>query len=309
VLLVAHLDTVYPIGTAAARPVRRDGDVLLGPGSCDNKSGLLSGLYAMAALESLDLLGQLGGVTLVCGSDEETDMATSGPLLERLATQHTIGLVLEAGRENGDIVSARKGGGHFVLEVHGKAAHAGVEPHKGANAIVALAQQVLALQLLNGMRPGATVNIGVISGGSVSNAVPDYARAEIDARAVAADDVAPLIAAITAIAQQPAVPGTTARLSGGWHAAPMARTSAIAALADLTISCASDLGFALRDAATGGVSYANLLAGAGLPILDGLGPVGGRDHSPDEYILVSSIVPRTALLALLIYRYAETYRS
>ncbi|HEU4327741.1 MAG TPA: M20 family metallopeptidase [Roseiflexaceae bacterium] len=305
VLLAAHLDTVYPVGVAAARPFQRDGDRLIGPATADNKSGLLSGLYAMAALEETGLLGHFDRITMVCGGDEEDDMRSSVALLRELAPQHDLALVLEAGRENGDIVGARKGNGLFVLEVHGHAAHAGVEPWKGANAIVALAQQIVALHLLNGMRPGVTLNVGVVSGGTVTNAVPDYAKALIDVRVTEPEHMEPVGTAIERIAAAPYVPGATTTLSDGWHFPPMARTPPIAALAALADSCAQELGFRVRDAATGGVSYANTLASLGLPVLDGLGPVGGLDHSPDEYILVSSIVPRTALLALLMLRRAE----
>jgi glutamate carboxypeptidase len=305
IMLVAHLDTVYPVGVAAARPFRREGDRLVGPATADNKSGLLSGLYAVAALEDCGLLAPFERVSVVCGGDEEDDMRSSVALLRELAPAYDVALVLEAGRENGDIVGARKGNGHFVLEVFGRAAHAGVEPWKGANAIVALAQQITALHLLNGVRPGVSLNVGVISGGTVSNAVPDYARAVIDVRVVEPEHMEPVGAAIAQIAGAPYVHGVTARLSDGWHFAPMARTPQIAALAALADTCAQELGFRVRDAATGGVSYANTLAGLGLPVLDGLGPVGGLDHSPDEYILVSSIVPRTALLALLMLRRAQ----
>jgi glutamate carboxypeptidase len=305
ILLAAHLDTVYPVGVAAARPVTIDGDVLRGPGSADNKSGLLSGLYAMAALEDLGLLDSIGAISIMCGGDEETDMRTSIALMRELAPQHDIALVLEAGRENGDIVGARKGGGNFVLETFGKAAHAGVEPEKGAHAVLALAHHTIALQALNGMRPGVTVNVGVIQGGAVANAVPDYARATIDTRAVSPNDIEPLIAALHAEAARVVVPGVRAKLSGGWGAPPMARTPQIAALASVASSCADELGFSVSASATGGVSYANYFAQLGLPVLDGLAPVGGLDHSPDEYILISSIVPRTALLALLLLRAAQ----
>lgn len=302
VLLAAHLDTVYPIGVAAERPLRIEGDTLLGPGSADNKSGLLSALYAMAALEDLGLLGAIGAITLLCGGDEETDMRTSLAVMHELAPQHDIALVLEAGRENGDIVGARKGGGNFVLETHGRAAHAGVEPEKGAHAVLALAHHIIALQGLNGMRAGVTVNVGVIAGGSVPNAVPDYAQAVIDTRVVLPEDIAPLIAALHAEAARTIVPQVRAELSGSWGAPPMAYTPAIAALAQLTDACAQELGFRVQAAKTGGVSYANYLADMGLPVLDGLAPIGGLDHSPREYIQISSIVPRTALLALLCTR-------
>jgi len=226
-------------------------------------------------------------------------------VMRELAPQHDIALVLEAGRENGDIVGARKGGGHFELETFGRAAHAGVEPEKGAHAILALAQHIVAIQALNGLRPGATVNVGVIQGGTVPNAVPDYAHATIDARVSQPEDIEPLVAALRAEADRATVPGVRAELSGGWAAPPMAHTAEIAALAALTQICAQELGFEVRAAATGGVSYANHLASLGLPVLDGLGPIGGLDHSPGEYIGISSIVPRTALLALLILRRSQ----
>ncbi len=304
IMLVAHLDTVYPVGVVAERPFRQEGDKLVGPACADNKSGLLSGFYAAAALEELGWL-PFEKISIVCGGDEETDARSSGALLRKLAADHDIALVLEAGRENGDIVSARKGSANFGLSVQGRSAHAGVEPEKGIHAILALAHQTVALQALNGTRPGLTVNVGVVKGGTVSNAVPDSAYAQVDVRITRPEDMQPVEAAIRSIAATPYVPGAVTTVSGGWNYPPMARTPAIETLVTLAKSCANELGFSINDAATGGVSYANLLAGAGLPVLDGLGPVGGLDHSPREFIDLASIVPRTALLALLIGRWAE----
>jgi glutamate carboxypeptidase len=305
VLLAAHLDTVYPVGTAAQRPLRIEGDQVLGPGTCDNKSGLLSGLYAMAALQDLGMLDSFNTIGLLCGGDEETDMRSSVAFIRNILPEYDLALVLEAGRENGDIVSARKTSAHFVLEVTGKEAHAGVEPWKGANAILALSQQICALQTLNGMRPGVTLNVGVVRGGTLSNVVPGSAAAEIDVRVMRGEDMGPVKTAIERIVSHPWVPGTKVRLEGDWRGSPMNRTPAVAALAALAAACGRELGLTVGDAATGGLSYANAIAGAGLPVLDGLGPIGGLDHSPDEYILASSIVPRTALLALLMLRQAQ----
>ncbi|NTW02130.1 MAG: M20 family metallopeptidase [Oscillochloris sp.] len=298
-MLVAHLDTVYPVGIAAERPLRREGNILRGPGSADNKSGLLSGLYAAAALAEL-APECFATLSVVCGGDEETDSRASAAMLKAIAPNYDIALVLEAGRENGDIVSARKGGGMFSLEVAGRAAHAGVEPEKGASAVLALAHQIIALQALNGMRPGTTINVGVITGGSVSNAVPDSAHALVDVRVTRPEDINPVETAIREIAATERIPGTQTHIEGGWGFPPMARTPEILRLAERAKACAIELGFAINDAATGGASYANLLAELGLPVLDGLGPVGGLDHSPREYIEIDSIVPRTALLALLV---------
>jgi glutamate carboxypeptidase len=304
-LLAAHLDTVYPIGTAAARPMVQLDDRLLAPGVADNKSGLLSGLFAMAALEDLGLLASMGTITLFCGADEESDMRTSLPAFSELAPRHDVGLVLEAGRENGDIVEARKTSAHYVLEIEGREAHAGVEPHRGANAILSMANRIVRLQALNEMRPGVTVNVGVVRGGTMPNVVPGYARAEIDVRAIASSDLEPVAEAIQEIVDAADIPHTRATLHGGWKAPPMPSTSEIAALVAVARSCAAELGFELEAASTGGISYANYLAGLGMPVLDGLGPIGGLDHSPSEFILRSSIVPRTALLALLMLRQPE----
>ncbi|MFM2308346.1 MAG: hypothetical protein RLY87_466 [Chloroflexota bacterium] len=302
IILAAHLDTVYPVGTAAERPVRIEGNTLYGPGSADNKSGLLSALYAMAALEDCGAHDTFGCITLICGGDEETDMRVSRLCFAELAPAHDVALVLEAGRENGDIVSARKGGGNFFFDVTGKAAHAGVEPHKGANAIVELAYQMIALHALNGMRPGMTLNVGVTSGGTVSNSVPAEARAKIDVRITDPADRDAVSDAIRAIAATPTIPGTSTVVSGGITTPAMACTPQIAALVTVAKRAADELGFSINDAHTGGMSYANYFAELGLPVLDGLGPVGGNDHSPGEYILVDSIIPRTALLALLMTR-------
>lgn len=302
VLLVAHLDTVYPLGTVGVDVLSRDSDRLLGSGTADNKSGLLSSLYAMDALANLGLVDGLSEVALFCGSDEETDMRFSGPILSQIISSYDLALVMECGRENGDVVAARKGRGHFVLDIAGKSAHAGVEPHRGANAIVALSRQILTLQLLNGSRSGMTVNVGVVSGGTASNVVPDSARAEVDIRISRPEDREIVNSALESLTVTTHVPGTSCRVEGKWIAPPLPRTAEGDRLAALAQSCAHDLGFTVQAAETGGMSYANLLGVLGIPVLDGLGPIGGLDHSPDEYIRVSSIVPRTALLALLVAR-------
>jgi glutamate carboxypeptidase len=263
----------------------------------------------MAALEDEDLLEPFSHVTLFCGGDEETDMESSLSVLREVAPETDAAFVLEAGRENGDIVGARKTSATYVLQVQGHEAHAGVEPHKGANAILALAQKIVALHGLNGMRPGVTVNVGVAAGGTLPNVVPGHAAAQIDVRAERAEDMQPVGDAITAVAAASLVPGTRTTLDGGWKAPPMPETPQTAALARLAAASAAELGFTVRAASTGGISYANHLAGLGIPVLDGFGPIGGLDHSPQEYISVASIVPRTALLALLMLRTAEHGRQ
>jgi glutamate carboxypeptidase len=209
---------------------------------------------------------------------------------------------LESARANGDIVSARKGSGEFHLRVTGRAAHAGVEPEKGANAVVELAHQILALQALNGLAPGVTVNPDVIGGGTVSNVIPAEAWVTVDVRAVDPAGAQAISKVLASLPSRITVSGTRVEILGNFSYPPMARTPAVGFLADLARDSARELGFEINDVATGGASDANVLASLGVPVLDGLGPIGGLDHSPDEYIEADSLIPRAAMVAGLLQR-------
>jgi len=298
-LLLGHLDTVYPAGWPAAHPFEIRGDVALGPGTCDMKAGVLAGLYALDALRATGF-DHYGEIAYLLTSDEEIGAPSSRWLIEREARGRDAVLVLEAGRENGGIVSARKGVAFFTLTTHGRAAHAGVEPEKGRNAILALAHHIVALQALNGVVPNATLNVGVVDGGMRPNVVPEEASAQVDVRAADHAALEAIIAAIRAQAARLTVPETTAELAGGISYPPMEKTPASARLVEWCQEAAREAGFTVRDAVTGGGSDGNTTAALGVPTLDGLGPVGGLDHSPREYIEVASVVPRIAMLAGLI---------
>ncbi len=298
VLLLGHSDTVFPRGTTAQRPVSSQGDKLLGPGTCDMKAGLLAGIYAVEALDAAGFT-DYERLSLLIVSDEEIDARSSIPLIKQVSREFDAVLTLEAARENGDIVTARKGVRSFTAEAFGRAAHSGVEPEKGRNAIVALAYQVIALDKLNDPAHSISLNVGVIEGGHLRNVVPDHASVRFEVRAFTQADLDSMTEAVLAIFQQP-VADVTFSVSYEQASPPMPRTPAIAALEALAVRIAADLGFGLKGASTGGAADAAYAAGEGVPALDGLGPVGGLDHSPDEYILHSSIVPRTALLAQLI---------
>jgi glutamate carboxypeptidase len=298
-LAIAHLDTVFPPGTAGARPFAiRDG-IATGPGVTDMKSGLLTGLYALRALaEAGDF--PFERLVFVANPDEEIGSPVSGPLIRALAREADACLVLECARANGDLVSARKGILDLRMTVTGRAAHAGVEPEKGRSAILEAAHQVQALHALNGRWPGVTLNVGLINGGIRPNVVPESCVLEIDLRATTAGALAAAEDAIAVIAATTTVPDTTVRVEALMRHSPMERLPGTVRLIAHAQALAPVLGFTVRDAATGGAGDANTTAGLGVPTLDGLGPVGGNDHSPAEYLEVDSIVPRTALFAGLL---------
>jgi len=299
--LMGHLDTVYPDGTTEARPMRFEGPKIIGPGVCDMKGGLLVGMYALRALQMANFR-DFAEIAFFFNSDEEIGSPGSRPIYEPIARGVDSALVLESARANGDIVSARKGSGEFNLRVTGKAAHAGVEPEKGANAVVELAHQIIALQELNGFVPGVTVNPGVIGGGTVSNVIPAEAWVIVDVRAKDPAGSEAITQALTSLPTRMTLPGTLAEISGHFSYPPMARTPAVGLLAELARDSARELGFEINDVATGGASDANVLASLGLPVLDGLGPIGGLDHNPDEYIEAESFAPRASMVAGLIQR-------
>ena len=306
VLLIGHMDTVFDPGTAAERPFRIDDDIAYGPGVTDMKSGLLAGLYALKAI-----IGERGGIpferlVFVGNPDEEIGSISSTPLIEALAAEMDVAFVLECARANGDIVSARKGIADYHVTFHGRAAHAGVEPEKGRSAILAAAHAVVDLHALNGRWPTVTVNAGVIGGGTRPNVVPATCEIQVDLRAATADAFEAAAAEIERIVGEPRVADVRAEQRRTAGHPPMEKTDASARLVGTAVEIAGELGFGLRDAATGGASDANTTAALGIPTIDGLGPVGGDDHSVDEWLDVESIVPRTTLLAALIGRIAAS---
>ncbi len=301
-LLIGHMDTVFEAGTAAARPYRAEGDRATGPGVTDMKAGLLAGLAALSALRDC---GTRPSVTFVANPDEEIGSPFSTGHIAALVPEHDVALVLECARANGDFVSARKGIADAEVLVTGRAAHAGIEPEKGRHAILAAARQVERIQALNGRWPDVTANVGVIQGGSRPNVVPAGCRYEVDLRATTGEAFAAAWDELAAIVATPDASGATSELRRTAHHPPMERTPATGRLVELGVAIAAELGFPLADAATGGASDANTTSAAGLPTLDGLGPVGGDDHSADEWLDLASVVPRVTLLASLIDRVGE----
>jgi glutamate carboxypeptidase len=299
IVLLAHLDTVFPHGTAAARPFHVAGDRALGPGTCDMKAGLLAGIYAVEALRDIGF-ERFGRLRLVCTGDEEIGSPSSKPFIERMAEGADAVFVLEAARENGDIVGQRRGGGFFRLEVKGRSAHAGVEPQKGRSAALTLSRQVVALHALTDLDRGRTVNVGTMQAGIRPNVVPDYAVAEVDLRANTIPDMDELLTGAATTLERAALDGTSYAWEAVQFRPPWGRNAGTERLATRARALAQALGFDVRAVATGGMSDGNITAACGVPTLDGLGPIGGLDHGPLEYVEIASIVPRTALLAGLI---------
>jgi glutamate carboxypeptidase len=265
------------------------------------KGGLLLGFFAVEVLQEAGF-GGFGSLTYVCNPDEEIGSPWSREVIRAEAGRADVGFVLEGARENGDVVSARKGVSDFRIGIHGRAAHAGVEPDRGRSAILEAAHKTVALHELNGRWPGVTVNVGVVHGGTRTNVVADRCTIEVDVRSPSEETLAAAEAEVERIARTHTVADVAAEISGGaWHR-PMEKSPATARLAALATDVANELGFDLRDAATGGASDANTISAAGVPTLDGLGPVGGDDHGPKEWLDLASVVPRMSLLSGLLSR-------
>jgi glutamate carboxypeptidase len=304
-LLIGHMDTVFDPGTAAARPFRVADGVAHGPGVSDMKGGLLTGLYAVRTLTRISDEFPFERLWFVANPDEEIGSPTSTPIIRELATGVDAAFVFECARANGDIVSSRKGIVDARIVIHGRAAHAGVEPEKGRSAILAAAHLVPALHALTGRWPGVTCNVGVIHAGTRPNVVAEEARLEVDLRAVRGEDLDAAQAAVRDLIAAPAVPDVTMDMETMATWRPMEKLERSGRLVETAVAIAARLGFPLRDAATGGASDANTTSGLGVPSLDGLGPIGGNDHAPGEYLELGSIVPRTTLAAALLLAVAR----
>jgi glutamate carboxypeptidase len=302
ILLFAHLDTVFPEGTAAARPYREEDGRAYGPGVCDDKGGVLAGLHAAQVLVESGW-SDFGEIVIALTPDEEVGSPASGAILTALARGMDAALCLECARENGDLVSARKGVADVRIELRGRAAHAGVEPERGRNAAVEAAHLLLDLQAMNGARAGLTVNIGALSAGDRPNVVPAAALLSGEVRATTLADLEWALSAIEARAASTVVEGVSA-VAERRAVCPPLEPAATAELLAAAAAVGDELGIAIAGAATGGVSDANFVVAAGTPVLDGLGPIGGDDHAESEWLDLASVADRVALLAGIVVRVA-----
>ncbi|MFJ2497526.1 M20 family metallopeptidase [Streptomyces sp. NPDC087539] len=291
VLLLGHFDTVWPVGSLATHPFEVAGGRLTGPGCFDMKAGVAQLFHALSVLDDLD------GVSVLLTGDEEIGAPTSRSLIEAEARRTRAVLVLEAS-EGGALKTARKGISGYELTVAGRAAHAGLEPHKGVNTTIELAHQVLALSALADPAAGTTVTPTVAASGTTRNTVPDAARLMVDVRVATAAEQDRVDRAVHGL--RPVLDGASLTFSGGPDRPPLP-TSASAGLFALARGLYAELGLGtLRGVAVGGGSDGNLTAGAGTPTLDGLGAVGGGAHADDEHVIIAELPRRAALVASLV---------
>jgi glutamate carboxypeptidase len=298
IMVLGHLDTVYPLGTLAKTPFRVAGGRAWGPGTFDMKAGLVMALHAVDALRAANIHPRKRLVFLWT-SDEEIGSGSSRKLIEREARRSEAVLVLEPSLGSGGrLKTSRKGVGSAELIVTGRAAHAGINPQDGVNAVHELALQIEQLMKMNDPRHGLTVQATVISGGTVSNVVPDHARAEVDLRFTRVADAPLLNRKLHSL--RPILKGAKLEVRGGVNRPPLERTPAVSALFQRAQSLMRECGLALREAATGGGSDGNFTSAIGAPTLDGLGAVGDGAHTPHEHVVIRKLPERAALLAGLL---------
>lgn len=297
ILLLGHLDTVYPIGTISKMPFRVARGRVWGPGVLDMKSGIALMLQVIEAM-----LAWFGGklprpVIVFLVSDEEVGSYSSRAITEKLARESAAVLVLEPAHGQA-VKTSRKGVGAFELRVKGKASHSGLDFEKGQSAVLELAHQILQISKLTDLQAGTTLNVGTISGGTRVNVIAAEARAAIDVRVARKQDAQEIKRRLHAL--KPLNPNCKIEIAGGMNRPPMERTAGVAALYAKAAEVAHGLGWQLEEAAVGGGSDGNFTAALGIPTLDGLGAVGEGAHAKHESILISELPRRAALLAGLI---------
>jgi glutamate carboxypeptidase len=291
VLLLGHLDTVWPMGTLAKMPWREADGKIFGPGVLDMKVGVVMALEAIAAVQAI---GMDRPVTLLLNSDEEVGSPVSRAITERAAKECAAVFVMEPAQGLA-YKTARKGVGHFDLRVEGVGSHAGVDFERGHSAVLEMARLVQRVSAMTDLKRGLTVNAGVIHGGTRSNVVASECVAEVDVRIVKARDAARVEKLFHAL--KTADKACRLTVSGGINRPPMERKAGTIALFKQARKLASEMGFVLDEAATGGGSDGNFTAALGVPTLDGMGAVGAGAHAAHEHIVAAHMVERTALLA------------
>ncbi len=297
ILMIGHLDTVWGLDTLETMPVRVEGDIAYGPGIFDMKGGIL---IAVAALRLLDEQKHQCNITLLLTSDEEEGSTSSRTLIEREAKDAQCVFILEPAGPDNSLKTKRRGTGDYKIKVHGKSAHAGVEPAKGVNAIQELAHQVLEIQSWNQLREGIGAHVGIVHGGTRANVIPAEAEAVVDVRCDTMEDQEWLNHRFAGIISKN--PLARIEITGGFERPPMVRTEQVLSLYREAAEIASAFDYPVREFWTGGGSDGNFTAALGVPTLDGMGPEGEGAHAVHEQIVISSLPKRANLLYHLIRR-------
>jgi glutamate carboxypeptidase len=303
-LFLGHMDTVFPQGTAARRPFSvRDGRAW-GPGVCDMKGGLVTMLHAAEAAEQAGIAGALS-IGMAFNSDEEVGSQGSRPWFEALAARSRRVLVFEPCRATGHRVLQRKGVADYEIRCLGRAAHAGVEPEKGANAVLELARQVLAASGFARTAEGTSVSVTTISGGTAGNVIPDFARAGFDVRVASAVEARRIHERFQALAGGGHENGVRVEVRGEINRMPMVPSEQTLRLWGEIAAIGETLGMEMKLIRTGGGSDGNFTAAMGIPTIDAMGPQGGRAHSEEEYLVLGSVVPNLELIVAILRAAAE----
>jgi glutamate carboxypeptidase len=299
VVLMGHCDTVFPAGTVAKRSFRIDGDVAYGPGVADMKAGLVMNTFVLTAFARAGL--ELPLVALYT-ADEEIASPASRPFIERNALGARAVFNAEPGRPSGNVVTGRKGAMFIDCEVTGVAAHAGANHQDGASAIEALCRKVVQLHRLTDYEEGTTVNVGLIEGGTSVNTVASQARASIDVRFRTGAAMESVQARLSAILAEAEVPGTCAHIRQQRYFLPLVQSAASRELFDAYAASAAAIGFGVAGEYSGGSADSGFTAAAGIPTLCSTGLVGGKIHTPEEWLNVATMVPRAQAIALAAMR-------
>lgn len=303
VVLMGHRDTVFPAGEASRRPFTvRDG-IAYGPGVADMKAGLVMNCFVLAAFARFG--GSPAPLVGLFTGDEEIGSPEGRAVIEAEARHARAVFNSEPGRETGNVVTGRKGGVFMVLRIAGKAAHSGGAFTSGVSAIGELAHKIIAIHALTDLERGITLNVGLVSGGQSVNTVAPWAECQVDLRYVEPADRDDVMARINAIATHAHVPGTRAELTIKGEFLPLVQTAAAKRLFELYVDSAAASGLHVAGEFSGGCADSGFTAGVGTPTICSVGPVGGRAHSPDEFLRLDSLVPRAQACARAILRLAE----
>jgi len=301
IFFVGHIDTVFPLGTEWPFSIERPN--AYGPGVIDMKSGVITLLYGLKALHAS------GGIPfaykVLLNTDEEMGSPNSKNYLPELAKGVDYAIIFEPAQPDGRVINTRKGIGKFDVTVTGKAAHAGKSPETGINAVLEMAHQIINAESLARKEMLTTMNAGFVEGGQSAFIVAPSAHAEIESRIVIPEEQKRVEAGMAALADKTYVPGATVRVTGGFHRPPLVRRPGSELLEAAVLKAADQMGLKIEFSMSGAASDGNNLSGFGIPVIDGMGPVGGREHSHDEYLVLETLYERTELLALAMLALVE----